>query len=896
MANKEIKTTFKLDGDKQYKEAVKAINSDLKALGSELKKTNAEFQGNEKSMRSLKAQGEILAKQYEEQKKKVEYLKNAVKDSTETYEKAKSKYEAMCEQFGKGSKEAQLAAKNMITAKDALSGFTMQLNSSETALKKSEEALKTNKKELKNLSNVKLTDLVPESAVKGVEKAEAAIKKTTIVAKNLATAMGKAAGEAAKLGADTLSGAFKASSAALTAYATAATAAGKAIVSATTDAAQYADDINTLSKQTGIDTETLQKYKYAEDLIDVSTETIAKSMAKLTKNMTSSSKDVQGAFAALGVSATDEFGKLRNNEEVFGELIDALGKVENETERDNLAMQIFGKSAQELNPLILGGSEQLKQLGDSAKNAGLILSQDALDSLNEFNDSVDVMKSNLSSAKNVIAVEFAGSFKGFTDKVGKSIPEISKAFAGMFDPKTAEKSKQDFNRLINELATELQADIKDFLPAFLEGFNSVFSSVAGMLPETVTTLLPYLIEGLNNLVNEFVKSIPTLLPVVIDGAVNLFTGLIGGLNEAIEILTPMLPGIIEQVTDAIIENLPLVVDTAFNLFIGLINGLTEATPKIIEAIKEIIPKLTDSILDNLPEFISAGIDLIIALIEGLSTAVPELLSHVDEIIEKVFEALGKVDWGDASMKIFAGLGNGLVNVMSSALGVIDGLFGTNLQKWYDDVTAFWNDVGGKLYEATHADEINATKDKLDASSLKADIIYARNDYIRQGMSAEEATKRAKSDYIKTQRDAYLFATYASSEVDNAEKMKADYETIKRVQQEEQKQAKSSAVPKSTTSGSAEYYAQMGKEKNEQRETKTSYYTAIVNASAAEKSFDNTASTAHTGNTAAGGQTVIKNGNSFTFNNYSNKALTPYQQTKQNEKQLQTANRYNLSAR
>lgn len=872
MANDEIKTTFKLDGEEQYKKAVKNINGELRVLNSEMKKTTAEFEGNEKSMRSLKAQGEILAKQYEQQKQKVEYLKNAVKDSAEAYDKAKNKFEAMAAEFGKDSKEAALAAKEIEKAQDSLRGFTVQLNSSETALKKSEEALKTNKKELKNLSNVKLTDLVPESAVKGVEKAEAAIKKTTNVAKNLAAAMGKAAEEAAKLGADVLGGALKASSAALTAYATAATAAGKAIVSATKDAAQYADDINTLSKQTGIDTETLQKFKYAENLIDVDVETISKSLAKLTKNMTSSSKDVQGAFATLGVSLRDNVtGELRNNEEVFGEIIDALGKIENETQRDNLAMQIFGKSAQELNPLILGGSEKLKQLGDSAKETGLILSQEALNDLNDFNDSVDIMKGNLSAAKNVVAVEFAGSFKTFTDKVGKAIPDIAKAFSGMFDPKTAAKSKEDFNRLIKELANDLQADIKDFLPAFLEGFNSLFGSLAEMLPETVTILLPYLIEGLSNLVNEFVKAIPSLVPIVIDGAVTLFTGLIGGLNEAIEILTPMLPGIIEQVTDAIIENLPLVVDTAFNLFIGLINGLTQAAPKIIEAITEIIPQLTGSFLDNLPEFIAVGIDLILALIEGLVSAIPDLLANIDDIVIKIFEALSKVDWLDAGVSIFEGLGNGLVNVFSGALGIIDGLLGTSLQKWYDDTTEFFRNVGSNLYQSLHADEINETKDKGDAGTLKTDILLARNDYIRQGMTAEEATKTAKNKYIKSQRDSYLYDTYISAEVDDAEKMKADYESIKSAGQ------------------IGGYYGAISKTS----QTAT-YYEAIGKAQVAEQTYYNTAATAGVGTSAGGGTGKERGGDSFTFNNYSPTALTPYQEAKKNEQQLLATKRYRLS--
>ena len=60
--------------------------------------------------------------------------------------------------------------------------------------------------------------------------------------------------------------------------------------------------------------------------------------------------EIADAYRRLGVSVTDMSGNLRDSETVYWETIDALGKVSNETERDALAMQIFGKSAQELIP------------------------------------------------------------------------------------------------------------------------------------------------------------------------------------------------------------------------------------------------------------------------------------------------------------------------------------------------------------------------------------------------------------------------------------------------------------------------------------------------------------------------------------------------------------------
>jgi len=160
-------------------------------------------------------------------------------------------------------------------------------------------------------------------------------------------------------------------------------------------AGEFADEINTLAKQTGLSVEEIQKFKYASDRIDVSLETLTGSMAKLTRNMNSArdgNKATSEAFDALGVSVVDSNGKLRDNNDVFQEAIKALGEVENATERDALAMAIFGKSAQDLNPLILGGADALKTMGDEAIAAGLIMSQDTLDKANQFSDGMDQLK------------------------------------------------------------------------------------------------------------------------------------------------------------------------------------------------------------------------------------------------------------------------------------------------------------------------------------------------------------------------------------------------------------------------------------------------------------------------------------------------------------------------
>lgn len=166
------------------------------------------------------------------------------------------------------------------------------------------------------------------------------------------------------------------------------------MVAMATKAAASADDLMTLANQTGFTVEELQKMQYASDFVDVSMESMTGSITKLTKNMASGSK----VFDTLGVSITDANGNMRDATDVWYESLEALGKVTNETERDQLSMELFGKSAMEMAGIVDDGGAALKQLGDEAESTGLILGRDAVADAVAFNDQMDKMKNTATQA------------------------------------------------------------------------------------------------------------------------------------------------------------------------------------------------------------------------------------------------------------------------------------------------------------------------------------------------------------------------------------------------------------------------------------------------------------------------------------------------------------------
>lgn len=187
------------------------------------------------------------------------------------------------------------------------------------------------------------------------------------------------------------------------------------------DAVQSADDINTLSQQTGISTDELQKMKYASDLVDVSLDSMTGAIRKMKAKMDPTNK----TFASLGVSVLDANDQLRSATDVFYDTIAALSQIENETERDQVAMELFGKSADELAGIIDDGGAALQAYGQQAEDMGLILSGDTLNALNETNDTIDKVKMQVSGTMAQIGADVASVLAPVLEKAAELISKIT---------------------------------------------------------------------------------------------------------------------------------------------------------------------------------------------------------------------------------------------------------------------------------------------------------------------------------------------------------------------------------------------------------------------------------------------------------------------------------------
>ena len=410
----DLKATVRLEGGAAFKKEISDINSSMKQLDAESKNISATFDGQANSLEALTAKQKNLVATLEQAERKVQAYGDRIQslktqqaniaESTEKYrtelksaqaalskmEKGTEAYEKQAKAVDDLSRKVALGEQNQERATKEIEKYATEQTKAETEVAKLNHEIDRNSQYLQEAENSadKCATSIDEYGRRNKEAAE----ETRGLGDIAKVALGNLAAEAA------------------TRLADAAADAVRALAEAGRAAAAYADEILEAASVTGLSTDTLQEYSYAADLIDTSLEDVERALAKNVKSMSSAqagSKSYAEAYEKLGVSVTDASGELRSSEDVFWDCIDALGKVENETEADAIAMQLFGKSARDLNPLIEAGSDGFRKFADEAHEAGAVLDGETLESLGEVDDSFQRLEQQTSAFQNAIGASIA---------------------------------------------------------------------------------------------------------------------------------------------------------------------------------------------------------------------------------------------------------------------------------------------------------------------------------------------------------------------------------------------------------------------------------------------------------------------------------------------------------
>lgn len=452
MATRQVNTDFKVTGEEKLKRAIAEINNGTKVLNSEMRKLTAEYDGNNDSVEFLTQKYDILERQMLSQKDKVEALKQAVADSAAAYGEADSRTQnwiiqlnnaeaALANTYGEMGR-TQTAIENMDKSLDEVSDSTDSAAGGVTSLG---DVLDTVADKL----GVKLPD--------GLSKFTGGLGK--IPASTAAAAAGIAAVVAAGIKLE------------------------RKLMDVTKESAAAAKELEALSLQTGVSTTDLQAFQYAEDFIGVSSDQLADSLKDLTTKMSDAAngnEETAAKFDQLGVSIYDAQDNLRSSYDVFLDVIDGLGEMSNQAERDALAMSLINESAQQLNPLIEQGSGSLKKYAAEAENVGYILSNDQLKALTDVDEAQNRLLKSQEAVSKQISAEYAPYMSDALNQTRELIEKVGTALV--------DSGAVDAFGSILDSAVSLLEPLGDLTADILPPLGTLLQGIAGTLAWAADTI------------------------------------------------------------------------------------------------------------------------------------------------------------------------------------------------------------------------------------------------------------------------------------------------------------------------------------------------------------------------------------------------------------------------
>ena len=439
----EIGAKLKLTGETSYSKAMREAAKNTKNLGAELKLAEANFKASGNAQELMAQKGKILHEQLEQQKQAVEIAKEALSKFT--------------------SAEDQSSAKAI--------EWRAKLAQAEQQVLQLNAAIENNAQGLDEAGNA--YDSLGESMQNAAMDAETAKVNLGQVAGSASGIQDTLEKIGQKFSWDGLSETLGGINEKIDSVISKAVEMGKAIWQAVVDASVWADDLITQSVVTGIDRETLQRWSYAARFVDTSVDTIVSARTKLLSNMVSNNTETAAEFNALHVATRNADGSIRSVDATFWDVIAALGRIENETQRDAIAMKLMGKNAKELNPLIEAGYETWQSYADSAP----LISDDKIDALGETNDAIEDMNAWLEALKLDVLSELAPTITEIAD----AIRDAAKALKEYLDSDEGQQALTRLQGAISDLITDfteldfgkILSDASSNITGIINGFSSI---------------------------------------------------------------------------------------------------------------------------------------------------------------------------------------------------------------------------------------------------------------------------------------------------------------------------------------------------------------------------------------------------------------------------------------
>ncbi len=645
-----------LEGEKEFKKSLADINNSFKVLGSEMKLVDSQFDKNDKSAEALTARNQVLNKEIEQQKQKIETLRSALANAAES--------------FGENDRRTQSWQIQLNNAEAALNDMNRELDENEKAIKEGGKAAEESGSKFEGFGKVLKTVGVALGAV-AVAAGAAAVK----LGKEVIAAY--ADYEQLVGGVDTL---FKDSSQEIQRYA------ANAYKTAGLSANEYMETVTgfsaSLIQSLGGDTEKAAKYA------DMAITDMSDNANKMGTDMSSIQNAYQG-FAKqnytmldnlkLGYGGTkqemerlladaEKISGIKYDISSYADVVEAIHVMQE-------SMDIAGTTAKEAEATISGSVNALKSavsnlivgFGDANADMELLCSNMA--------DAFKTVIANVAPVIENIAAALPTALDALLTAVGDLLPTLLDTVAKLFSQvlKTLlSLLPQLIPAAVSAVMTVVNALIEN-LPLIIDAAVQLVSSLVNGIANALPALIPAAVKAIVTIV----RGLTDNLPLILDAALQLIIGLAQGILDSLPILIEALPQIIMGIVDFLIGAIPQIIEAGIQLLTSLVQNLPTIITTIVAAIPQIISSVIDAVIGAIPQLVAAGVQLFIALIENLPTIIVEIVKAIPQIISGIVDAFGSYfgKMAEVGGNLLKGLWQGISDAGAWLWNQISGFFG-----------------------------------------------------------------------------------------------------------------------------------------------------------------------------------------------------------------------------
>ena len=406
-------------------------------------------------------------------------------------------------------------------------------------------------------------------------------------------------------------------------------------------------------------------------------------------------EDGAKAIEELGLTIFDSQGKMRDFEDIIGDLNKAFDGMTDEKKIGYISRLFNARDISAVNALLNTSKDRWTELSGAIVDSRDAASAMAETQLDNLAGDVTLFKSAMEGAQIIMSDQLTPGIRKFVQFGTKAVGNLSTAFG----EKGLSGAMEEFGKLLSEglsmivselptlvdaganllmslgqgiinnlpvlantmltILTMLGQKLTENMPIMIETITQVLSDIAAFLtnPDTMASLamtmftiyqtlaqamldnLPTLIETVLLVVQNIITYVQENAPKFLELAANLMVNFANGLLNNLPFVLSQLPTIINGIANAILSMMPTIVQTG----VTLLSALVKSLPTIIQNIVSVLPTIIKSIVDNintlLPIIIDAGITLFTALIDALPEIIVTILNALPEIIASITEAL-----------------------------------------------------------------------------------------------------------------------------------------------------------------------------------------------------------------------------------------------------------------